>query len=330
MIVLFLIGSPASGKSFISKYYKKINQNSYIVSTDCLRFDLFGNEKIQGKWSVIERKIFKEIQDNIAQGKNIIYDATNAKRAWRMSFICKLRKVIEQEIDIIGWHLKTPLDVCKTWNKKRSRQVPEEVIEEYYQALKQFPPIAAEGFTAVYDVPYRDGSLDLSVLDEKLAKLSKTQTNRRNRTQHRKIEYHQYSRLLDFERLMYLISLLIQYPGLGNLQQTDPETLKNISGIPETYTQPIEEIAAVLSQTQHPIYADSEALQQDLDWLTANQLMGTGVVSGSLQLQTIELTDEEATHRYSDREPFTRLISTIRFILHNPFFMILVSAVYRP
>ncbi|WP_083998094.1 WYL domain-containing protein [Picosynechococcus sp. PCC 7003] len=317
--MFILIGAPASGKTCIGGYCISKNKNYNLISTDNLRNQLFGNENTQGDWNLIEKEIFNQITEGLKQKQNIIYDATNAKRAWRISLIQKLRESIDPNIEIVGWHLKTPLAVCKTWNSERSRQVPEEVIEEYYQALKQFPPIAAEGFTAVYDVPYKDGALDLSVFDKKLGQLSKTQINRRNRTKHRKIEYHQYSRLLDFERLMYLISLLIQYPGLGNLQQTDPELLTKILGETQAFTQSTAEIAAVLSQTQHPIYADPKAIQKDLEWLTNNHIIGQAEIHGDLQLETIELADNEPTHPYSDREPFTRLINTIRFIVKNPF-----------
>ncbi|ACB00973.1 MULTISPECIES: WYL domain-containing protein [Cyanophyceae] len=317
--MFILIGAPASGKSYIAACILRENPDYGLISTDNLRYQLFNDEAIQGDWSLIEKEIFNQITEGLKNNQNIIYDATNAKRAWRLSFIQKLRKALGQDIEIIGWHLKTPLAVCKTWNSERSRQVPEEVIEEYYLALKQFPPIAAEGFTAVYDVPYKDGALDLSVFEKKLSQLSKTQINRSNRTKHRKVEYHQYSRLLDFERLMYLISLLIQYPGLGNLQQTDPELLQEILGETETFTQAAEEIAAVLSHTQHSIYADIPALQKNLTWLTDNHIIGQIEINSDLQLDTIELAENEHTHPYSDREPFTRLINTIRFIVNNPF-----------
>lgn len=118
---------------------------------------------------------------------------------------------------------------------------------------------------------------------------------------------------------MYLISLLIQYPGLGNLQQTDPELLQEILGETETFTQAAEEIAAVLSHTQHSIYADIPALQKNLTWLTDNHIIGQIEINSDLQLDTIELAENEHTHPYSDREPFTRLINTIRFIVNNPF-----------
>ncbi|MFP3325875.1 hypothetical protein R0K05_22735, partial [Planococcus sp. SIMBA_160] len=84
--------------------------------------------------------------------------------------------------------------------------------------LKTFPPIAAEGFATVYDL---NPNLKTPLIDQveyKQSQFSRTVVNRQNRIQ--QITRHAYSDLLDFERLMYLIHLLLSYPGIGNLQST--------------------------------------------------------------------------------------------------------------
>ncbi|MFM7437875.1 MAG: AAA family ATPase, partial [Snowella sp.] len=277
---------------------------------------LFGDEFIQGNWKLIEAEIFTQIQQNLTAGNSIIYDATNAKRAWRMALLQKLKSI--NNLDIIGLHLQTPLEICKQWNKQRQRQVPESIIESYYQALKQFPPIPAEGFTAIYDIPFQNGNLDLTSFTEKITKLSRSKINRQNRTQHRKVKLHHYSELLDFDRLMHLISLILEHPGIGNLQQTDPQLLENILGQKTNFDNSIDEICTFITIKHHSIYADPIAIKQDLKWLEENGIIGEESHSSEIHFEAVKNSDI-ITHSYSDIEPFQRLIKIIRFIIHNPF-----------
>lgn len=119
-------------------------------------------------------------------------------------------------------------------------------------ALRNFPPEEAEGFAAVYPVLSKDNKfylekyqkIDSSKKNQKVyleafpdeinnLNLANSQKNRQNSTNNKKTEFHQYSRLLDFERLMHLISVIINYPGIGNLAETEPETLKEILELEE-------------------------------------------------------------------------------------------------
>lgn len=314
-IVFILIGCPSSGKSTLADNLIKQNPNYQIVSTDKARAQLFGDESIQGNWQQVETEIFRQLKEHIDAGYSVIYDATNAKRPWRMELIRKIKQL--GDIDIIGLHLKTPLDTCKQWNQQRQRQVPEFVIDDYFQALKQFPPIPAEGFADIIAIPFKDASLDLSKLENQLAKISRSQINRRNRTQNRKVELHQYSRLLDFDRLMHLISLIIHYPGIGNLQNTDPDQLQKILGTEPKLETEIDEICAIISKINHPIYADQAAISRDLDWLQTNNIIGINQNQKEIEISPLEAPDL-ITHPYSEKDAFCRLIKTIRFIIHNP------------
>jgi len=166
MHLLVFIGCPSCGKSTLANELIKQNPNYHIVSTDKARAQLFGDEFIQGNWQQVENEVFRQIKDHINAGHSIIYDATNAKPVWRRELIQKLKQL--GEIDIIGLHLQTPLEICKQWNQQRQRQVPESVIEDYDQALQQFPPLPAEGFTTMIDIPFKDGNLDFSDIDKHL------------------------------------------------------------------------------------------------------------------------------------------------------------------
>ncbi|MEO8890388.1 MAG: ATP-binding protein, partial [Coleofasciculaceae cyanobacterium] len=146
LICHFLIGSPGSGKSTLANSLTQVNPNSQIISTDKIRLSLFGNESIQGDWSLIEEQVISQIHESIKAEKPVIYDATNVKKEWRLSL---LQQVQNDKVQWIAWYLSTPLDICKKWNKQRKRQVPEEVIEALFRALQENIPETSEGFVAV-------------------------------------------------------------------------------------------------------------------------------------------------------------------------------------
>ncbi len=315
MFCHILIGCPSSGKSTFARAIQDTDPNYQIVSTDAIRGDLFGDSTIQGNWSRIEAEVFSQIETHLSAGYPVIYDATNAKRPWRMGLLQHLHQY--SEVEWFGWHLKTPLKTCLQWNRKRQNPVPEGVIHRMLEALKIFPPIAAEGFATVYDL---NPKLKTSLIEQfqyKQSQFSRTVINRQNRTQN--ITRHAYSHLLDFERLMYLIRLVLTYPGIGNLQKTDPETVKTVIGKRrKQFPTEIDEICAFMSQIADPIYADPSAIAQDLKWLEENGVIGPTDLSRELKITRHE-NSEQPTHSYSDLEPFQRLIQTIRLIIQEPF-----------
>lgn len=310
-----LIGCPSSGKSTLAAEIVKSDNNYRIVSTDTIRKQLFGDETIQGNWQQVETEVLRQIQQHLEAGHPIIYDATNAQRPWRIALLQNLQQY--SDIQWIGWYLETPLATCQTWNQQRQRQVPENIIIQMHQSLTKLPPIAAEGFTAVYSIDPSKGKPAIQQLQNKITKLPRTPINRHNRTHNKNLTFHSYSQLLDFDRLMHLISLLLHYPGIGNLQTTDPEGLKELLGEDHAFDTSLEEICAALAKHANPIYADAEAITQDLQWLETNGIIGQWEINAEIHLSTID-NPHLVTHPYSDIEPFQRLIQTIRFILHHP------------
>ncbi len=160
-----LIGCPSSGKSTVAHEIQQNDQNCWIISTDQIRQKLYGNAAIQGNWLEIEKEIFRQIEQYLGAGHSIIYDATNAKPSWRRDFLEKATQF--DNINWIGWYLKTPLEVCLKWNRQRSRQVPSDIIKKFYENLQEFPPTPTEGLTTIYEIPYHNNNLDLSVISQK-------------------------------------------------------------------------------------------------------------------------------------------------------------------
>ena len=339
----FLIGLPASGKSTFAHKLQEIIPDAVIVSTDTARQKLYGDESNPGDWSnEVEPEVLRQIQNAISSNKPVIYDATNIRREWRMGMLMKiaekLKEINSSPVYWVAWHLQTPVNVCKQWNQKRQRQVPENVIEEYAELLDQFRPHKGEGFIQISEVSIKQepttGNLFYEVkVEKKILDIQKAITVKHDfsKKQNRKKNYiwHQYSRLLDFDRLMHLMSTAIRYPGIGNLSQTEPETLKKALKIEELpkFDTAVDEITAVINQEYSPLYGDKKAITKDLLWLENNGLIGNTDVKSELDIDELEpsaITEAHQlfTHRYSNLEAFSRLIKIIRLITYYPFLCI--------
>ena len=319
----FLIGLPGSGKSTFAQILATLCPDAVILSTDRAREQLYGDETVQGHWSDIETYLLKQVQRAIAQGQTVIYDATNAQRAHRLEWLQKVNTIIDSGNCWMGWHLQTPPEIAKEWNQKRDCPVPEQVINRMQTSLHQFPPHSAEGFLKVAKIEVQDTEMAKIQARQIITYLNRSLIQQRN--QSNQYDLHPYSYLLDFERLMHLLSLILQYPGIGNLRETALETAQTL--LAETISDEaddLDEIQAIMARWKGRVYANRDAIAADLEWLERNGFLTTGNIKEKLQINPIS-EDKQAQwqpaawHRYSDWEPFQRLLTLIRYLVHHPF-----------
>ena len=314
-----LIGPPASGKSTIAELLAPL-LDAELFSTDRIREELYGDPMIQGHWHEVEERLHAGIQASVAAGRSVLIDATHARRPWRLALTQGLE--LQRPVEWIGWWLRTPLEVCLEWNQQRARQVPELVVRQFAAALhdRDFQPDRAEGFAALVDYDPATAK-DLSEeLTSEITRLDKRIAAARNREQAK--ERHGYSRLLDLERLLYLLQLLSRFPGLcaGDVA-TQAELEAICSPLPEGSMA--QRAAALLSRLRGECYGDVDALEADLLWLQSQGFLDTAPTQQPLE-PPVSPDDLEASNLggwppMADRGVFVRVFSLLRHLLHHPF-----------
>ena len=143
--VRILIGIPASGKSTFAKNFVFSHKGYKIVSTDDIRWKLFGDASIQGNPKMIFAIAYKEIMSYLDKGYNVIFDATNISRKNRVNLINFLK---ECEVEnVVADYFPVTIDIALERNQQRKRHVPEKVIYKMFGKIEK--PIYEEGFSVI-------------------------------------------------------------------------------------------------------------------------------------------------------------------------------------
>jgi predicted kinase len=325
-----MIGPPASGKTTLARTLAPLltlpgEPPALLLSTDAIRAEVFGDAAVQGPWIDIQQRLQQRLIEAIAAGIPVIIDATHARRPWRLALTQGL--LLPAPVEWIGWWLYTPLPTCLEWNRLRERQVPEAVIQEMAAALADphFGPSRAEGFAALCAVvPTHHDDLE-PLLAAELAALDRRIRSARARETHWQL--HGYSRLLDVERLLFLIRLLSRYP---ELDAADPITREQLEAIvsPLPSGDLAEQAAAFLDRLHGECFGDAGAIRGDLAWLEANGFCFGGETLAPIRLAELPAAPHTGSIQggvhgghppMGDGPVFQRVMTLLRHLLHQPF-----------
>ena len=138
---IMLVGLPGSGKS---TYAEKLKEKGVIIhSSDAVRKE-FGDVNDQSKNADVFTILHRRIKDDLRDGKNVCYDATNLSRKRRVAFLRELKNIPCEKICIL---IATPFERCLLQNLERERTVPRNVLDRMYRNFQI--PCKQEGFDEV-------------------------------------------------------------------------------------------------------------------------------------------------------------------------------------
>ena len=124
-----MVGLVGSGKSTYAKQLAE-EANAIICSSDAIREELCGDENSQDNNDEVFKILHSRIKENLKNGKNVIYDATNINSKRRRAFLSEFKNIPCVKKCVV---MATPFEMCCNQNESRNRVVPYEVIERMYK-----------------------------------------------------------------------------------------------------------------------------------------------------------------------------------------------------
>jgi predicted kinase len=146
------IGIPGSGKSTFCREFKEVEPNLVHLSRDDLREEYCPGGYTSKKEAHLRGIIAHTISLHLLEGRSVIYDATNTKRAERQ-WMRELADDAGAKLPIICVMFPCGLEDAIA---RRRGIVPEDAVRRIHTQLLEAPPHTAEGIE-LYTV--RDGQI---------------------------------------------------------------------------------------------------------------------------------------------------------------------------
>jgi len=162
--LIYLIGLPASGKSYYAKQLSE-QYNAKIYSSDNLREELFGDVNECNRNEELFKELYRRVKNSLSNGESVILDSTNLSYKKRKAILEEMKKY---NCENICYLIATPYERCLEQNLHRERKVPEHIIKKMYMNINI--PMFVEGFdeiNIIYNMDKEFNSIELfNELDE--------------------------------------------------------------------------------------------------------------------------------------------------------------------
>jgi len=141
--LFMMVGLQASGKSHQSKIFAE-RYNAEIFSSDAYRAIYGSGEEDQSINQIVFEHLEKDIFNALAEGRNVIYDATNTSSKRRRAFLEKFKKLNVEKICVL---VLRSYENCLIANNNRERKVPVKDIKKLYMSFQT--PYIEEGWDKI-------------------------------------------------------------------------------------------------------------------------------------------------------------------------------------
>ena len=154
LVVMF--GIPGCGKSYASEKIAEANENTFVMSSDAIREELYGTAACQDDPNKVFSILQQRATDHLKNGDSVIIDATALIKKYRVSNLKVYKGKYKRAICVV---CATDLDVVYRQNNERDRHVPEEIIDRMFKTMSF--PRDEEGWDEIYVLQHPDNKKSL-------------------------------------------------------------------------------------------------------------------------------------------------------------------------
>ena len=152
--MIIMSAAPGCGKSTWAHKYQNSHPNTYIISSDEIRFELTGQYQDFSKqtlvWEIFEKRILEFSKRN--EDLTIILDAVIDLNSLRVKYF-NLGKNYDRRILVV---LKKPLEDILKYNHQREKEkwVPEDIVKILYNKFEEPSKEVLDLFDEYYYINY--------------------------------------------------------------------------------------------------------------------------------------------------------------------------------
>lgn len=165
-----MVGLPGSGKS---QYAKSLN--AAVHSSDAIRSEILGDENDQTQQELVFKTLHDRVLQDLKEGKDAVYDATNINYKGRMNFLKEVKALHIPSLLNVCVFMAVPYEVCLERNSNRGRRVPDSVIRRMYEKFDI--PMFAEGWDGIVVTGAENRADQISLLIARLSRLEHDNPN---------------------------------------------------------------------------------------------------------------------------------------------------------